>query len=139
MKIACSFSYMNPTTERVLETVRKAGVKERSIRSTLARICGISPQAVRDWQEGRTQNIKHEHLVAISRHYRVSIDWLLTGKDPYDAQLRDDVQEAFSIVEMKNALSELSVDGLIEALTPWIESLPIEDRAKLARAALGRE
>jgi len=49
------------------------------MRKTLADVCGISPQAVRDWESGSTQNIRHEHLVAIARHFGVSTDYLLTG------------------------------------------------------------
>jgi len=73
---------MSPTARRVFQVVAAAGVPPRSVRSTLARICGISPQAIRDWQDGSTKNIRHEHLVAISKHFAVSIHWLLTGEAP---------------------------------------------------------
>lgn len=50
------------------------------MRSTLGRICGISPQAVRDWELGTTKNIREEHLAAISKYFGVSLDYLLTGR-----------------------------------------------------------
>jgi len=54
------------------------------MRRTLAGICGISTQAVRDWEDGSTKNIKHEHLASIARHFRVSIDYLITGSRAAD-------------------------------------------------------
>lgn len=77
---------MTTVVERIQQIVREAGVPDRNARGTLAKICGISHQAVRDWFEGKTKNIKHEHLVAISDHYGVSLDWLLTGKGRRDPE-----------------------------------------------------
>lgn len=72
------------TADRILLVVRAKGVPERKVRSTLATICGISVQAVRDWLEGKTKNMKHEHLIAIAAHYRVRLEWLLTGAGAMD-------------------------------------------------------
>lgn len=66
--------------ERIVEVVRDAGVPEHKIRSTLAQVCGISPQAIKDWVEGKTKNIKHAHLVAICKKWGISLDWLISGK-----------------------------------------------------------
>lgn len=80
---------MTPTARRVFEVVAAAGIPQRSVRSTLARICGVSPQAIRDWQDGSTKNIKHEHLAAISKHFAVSIHWLITGEETPGVDLAD--------------------------------------------------
>lgn len=72
------------TAERIHLLVRRSGVSDRKIRSTLAKLCGISVQAVRDWFDGKTKNIGHEHLIAISEEYGVTLDWLLTGEPPID-------------------------------------------------------
>lgn len=71
---------MSPTARRIFEVARDAGIKPRSIRSTLAKVCGVSVQAVRSWEEGHTKDIRHEHVVALSRYFRVSVHWLLTGE-----------------------------------------------------------
>lgn len=71
---------MASVTDRIFEVVTDEGVAKRSRRSTLARICGISPQAVRDWEEGATKNVRHEHIAAIAKEYGISIDWLITGQ-----------------------------------------------------------
>ncbi len=72
---------METTAERIFHLVRESGVPDKNARSTLAKVCGISPQAVRDWDQGKTKNINHEYLKKIAKRYNVTIDWLLTGKD----------------------------------------------------------
>jgi transcriptional regulator with XRE-family HTH domain len=71
---------METTAERIYSAARAAGVQPRAMRRTLAEICGITPQAVRDWEEGKTKNIKHEHLTALAHHFNVSVHWLVTGE-----------------------------------------------------------
>ncbi|HCF6640420.1 TPA: helix-turn-helix domain-containing protein [Pseudomonas aeruginosa] len=56
------------------------GVKARSLKPTLARVCGISYQAVSQWFDGSTSNIKNEHLMALAEEYDTTVDWLLSGK-----------------------------------------------------------
>jgi len=72
-------------TDRIVATVKASGVPDRKVRSTLAKLCGISPQAVKEWLDGKTKNIKHEHLIKIAGEYDVTIEWLLTGKKPRSA------------------------------------------------------
>lgn len=96
------------TADRILYVVKHSGVQDRQIRSTLAKLRGISPQAVRDWFEGKTTNIRHEHLKAIAKEYSVTIDWLLTGEGDYD-QIRRDSQEE-EILAIWRALPQSSRD-----------------------------
>lgn len=76
---------MDTTADRIFELVRDTGVPERNIRGVLAKVCGVSPQATRNWQEGDTKNIGHEHLIAIAKKYKVTVDFLLTGKEEAEA------------------------------------------------------
>lgn len=66
-------------TDRMAALLTARGVKPRSIKPELAKACGISYEAVRQWFAGETGNIKNEHLIAISRRYKTTVDWLLTG------------------------------------------------------------
>lgn len=72
-------------TERMAVLLTTRGVKPRSIKPTLAKSCGISYEAVRQWFAGETNSIKNEHLVAIAKTYKTSVDWLLTGTGEMDA------------------------------------------------------
>lgn len=66
-------------TDRMTALLTARGVKPRSIKPELAKACGISYEAVRQWFAGETSSIKNEHLIAICRRYKTSVDWLLTG------------------------------------------------------------
>ena len=72
-------------TERMAALLTARGVKPRSIKPTLAKACGISYEAVRQWFAGETNSIKNEHLIAIANHYKTTVDWLLTGSGEMDA------------------------------------------------------
>jgi len=67
-------------TDRINQLLLENGVKARSIKPTLARVCGISYSAVSQWYSGTTGSIKHENLQAIAKAYKSSVDWLLTGE-----------------------------------------------------------
>jgi transcriptional regulator with XRE-family HTH domain len=74
---------MTETTviERIQRLLRARGVAPRSIKPTLARVCGVSYQAVSQWFSGNTANIRTEHLIAIADHFDETLDWLLLGGD----------------------------------------------------------
>lgn len=65
--------------ERIQHLLAERGVKPRSIKPTLAKVCGISYEAVRQWFAGDTANIRNENLMAIAEKYEVTVDWLLSG------------------------------------------------------------
>jgi transcriptional regulator with XRE-family HTH domain len=97
--------------DRVFQVVRDAGVPDRVRRSTLAKLCGVSVQAVRDWEEGKTKNIRHEHLVKIAKRYGVSLEYLITGS------------------------GEAEVLG-VDDFAAGVESLPAEDRQAMIETLL---
>lgn len=71
---------MTDVIDRISQLMNLRGVKARSIKPTLARVCGISYQAVSQWFDGSTSNIKNEHLMALAEEYGTTVDWLLSGK-----------------------------------------------------------
>ncbi|HFF0365665.1 TPA: XRE family transcriptional regulator [Pseudomonas aeruginosa] len=71
---------MTDVIERISHLMNLRGVKARSLKPTLARVCGISYQAVSQWFDGSTSNIKNEHLMALAEEYDTTVDWLLSGK-----------------------------------------------------------
>lgn len=71
--------------ERMASLLAARGIKPRSIKPTLAKTCGISYEAVRQWFAGETGSIKNEHLVAIAKMHKTTVDWLLTGAGDMNA------------------------------------------------------
>lgn len=68
------------TYARIKKLALASGVPPRKVRSTLAAICGISPQAVADWETGKTKKISPDHLLAIGERYQVTVEYLISGK-----------------------------------------------------------
>ena len=71
---------MTDVIDRISHLMSLRGVKPRSVKPTLARVCDISYQAVSQWFDGSTSNIKNEHLLALAEEYDTTVDWLLSGK-----------------------------------------------------------
>lgn len=145
--------------DRILIVVRAAEVPERKIRSTLAKACGVSPQAVKEWVEGKTKNIAHANLIAISKKWGVSLDWLISGKGarhvnksslgqamlgkvgPTGHSIIPDVQKDVVLGlgsepnpkdEARALLSSLPDHEKMALIEDLTELLPIEDAAKAA-------
>lgn len=103
-------------TDRINQLLLENGVKTRSIKPTLARVCGISYSAVSQWYSGTTGSIKHENLQAIAKAYKSSVDWLLTGEDPKHSE------------GQPGAAWESSGDGLPNVIYhPMAASVPLID------------
>ena len=67
------------TAERIKKLLKDAGVPERKVRRTLADLCGISYQAVKEWFDGSTRRISPEYLVLIADEYGSSVEYLISG------------------------------------------------------------
>lgn len=67
--------------DRIFGLLKASGIAERNVRPTLAKLCGISHQAVYQWFS-TTKTMRPEHLLAIAREYHTTIEWLLTGHNP---------------------------------------------------------
>ncbi len=74
---ASGFSVLNVTlAERVKKAREAAGLSK----SELARLCGVSPSAVTQWESGETKTLEGENLVRAADALRVDALWLATGK-----------------------------------------------------------
>lgn len=78
LKQDCIVATMN-TAERILKLLKDAGVPERKIRRTLADLCGISYQAVKEWFDGSTRRISPEYLALIADAYGTTLEYLVSG------------------------------------------------------------
>lgn len=67
--------------DRINQVMDNAGVPERSRKKELSRISGVSYESVRKWFNGTTASIETDHLTKVAKHYRVSLDWLASGKE----------------------------------------------------------
>lgn len=99
--------------DRIQHLLTERGVKPRSIKPTLAKVCGISYEAVRQWFAGDTSNIRNENLMAIAEEYGVSVDWLLGGTKQ---QLLEIDQGATRAVAMQSGTSESAAPSYQVAL-----------------------
>jgi len=66
-------------TDRIQLLLVNRGIRPRDVKPNLARVCGISKQAVWQWFSGDTENIRSEYIVAIAKEWGTTTDWLLTG------------------------------------------------------------
>lgn len=73
---------MKTVTERIFALARHEVGDPRKVKSELARICGISYNAVVGWEKNPQTNVHHENLLSISRAWGASLDWLMTGRGP---------------------------------------------------------
>lgn len=78
------------TIDKITQVLDRAGVPVRSRRTELARVCGISYEAVRKWFSGDTTDIEAENLLRIASHYGVAVDDLLGGGPAVIAQNKSD-------------------------------------------------
>lgn len=85
------------TIDRIQKLLESRGVERRRFRRELAAVCGISHQAVSQWVSGETGNIKNEHLAKIAKHYKCSIDWLITGRGAMDIEHKEKGSNVISI------------------------------------------
>jgi len=65
---------------RMESVVLKAGVDKKNVKSTLAQVCGITPQSVHGWFSGSTKNPSAECIASVALHYGSDAVWLITGK-----------------------------------------------------------
>lgn len=59
-------------------------IPERKRRRMLSKVTGATYETVRQWFEKDLDNITKDYLVAISRSYSCSLDWLISGEGDMD-------------------------------------------------------
>ncbi|WP_295802169.1 helix-turn-helix transcriptional regulator [uncultured Microbulbifer sp.] len=77
---------MTSINDRMKQAREKAGLTQ----SELARSCGVSVQAVSQWESGSTKNPAASNVLATAKATGLSIEWLITGRQPVTARSIDD-------------------------------------------------
>lgn len=79
LKTSCKLKNMR-TIDRITELLLSNGVPKHKVASTLARLCGITTQAVYAWDRGETEKISPEYISKIALRYGSSSDYLISGR-----------------------------------------------------------
>lgn len=80
---------MSTLSERVTKAIRESGHSA----SSAARVIGCSPEAVIQWMNGPTKNLKGEFLFALADLTGFEARWIATGKPPERAADKDQRKE----------------------------------------------
>ncbi|GAQ24171.1 helix-turn-helix domain-containing protein [Tepidanaerobacter syntrophicus] len=62
------------------ERIKHLREESRITQAELAKEIGVSPGNVGDWERGRAKP-RFDALLALSRFFQISVDWLMTGED----------------------------------------------------------
>lgn len=68
------------TIDRINELLLSSGVPKHKLASTLAKLCGITTQAVYAWDSGETERISPEYISKIALRYGSTSDYLISGR-----------------------------------------------------------
>lgn len=97
---------------RLRQVMLDSGVKERQVKRTMADICGITPQSVHQWFDGRTKSPSAEHLAKISAAYGVNLMWVVTGKGEPRSTTPHDEEEALALTILQQLPDSLKTIAL---------------------------
>jgi transcriptional regulator with XRE-family HTH domain len=76
---------MSTLSERVTRAIKESGHSA----SSAARIIGCSPEAVIQWMNGPTKNLKGDFLFSLADLTGFEARWLATGKPPERSEGKD--------------------------------------------------
>lgn len=65
--------------ERLEQVMLEAGVRQNQIRKEMAKIAGITVQAIAQWFDGRTKDPNIKHVASICAFYNADMMWVATG------------------------------------------------------------
>lgn len=106
---------MNTLAQRVKEATEAAKQNGHSV-AAIARECGISPQAVYQWLDGRTKSIDGANLVELATLSGYHPLWIAKGHgDKCDSRA---IQQAIKI--MRKMSPERQADA-VKIITPFVE------------------
>lgn len=74
--------------------MKQAREKAGLTQSELARSCGVSVQAVSQWESGSTKNPAASNVLATAKATGLNIEWLITGRQPVTARLNGSEQSS---------------------------------------------
>jgi len=112
---------MNEHAERVRQLLVARGVKDRSMKPELARVCDISYQSVQGWFDGSTKSITAKNLAKIAKHWNADLAWLTTGRGEMDA------------------LSGAFEEGPTYRIRTGVQGVPVVGRAELGSEGFWNE
>ncbi|MEX6662464.1 XRE family transcriptional regulator [Pseudomonas sp. W2-17] len=130
-------------TDRILKVMSEAGCPPRQIKPSLAIICGVSYQAVNQWFSGEVANIRIEHLIEISKHLNVSLDWLVTGESAEPRKL-DPIEllgDEYVLIHQYSVTDYLSrgpsgphlaLEGGLAFKKSWLEAMQVDPSGVLS-------
>ena len=65
---------------RLQAALMRRGIPERKVRTAIAQVCGITPQSVFHWFNGRTRMPRADHLARLAQHFDIDLMWLILGE-----------------------------------------------------------
>lgn len=105
-------STMSSLAERVTEAIRESGVDVANV----AKVCGISVQAVYKWMNGASKTIAGEPLVELARLTNYEARWIVSGK----GEKRKD-PKAVAVYQAMQTMPEYKKDVLVQTSTALAE------------------
>lgn len=103
------------------------------IESIAARM-GISKQAIYQWIDGRTKNIRNEHLFPFADITGFSPRWIATGDGPQRPPRYDD-HRVRHILKVMEALPDYAIDGAVKEVDTIAELINQAQSAAAKKAS----
>ena len=100
---------MSHLGDRIREVRTARGV----LQADVAKAAGVSASAVSQWERGNSKSLRPEHLLAVARHFDVSMSWLITGKPPQRLVSAETESEALLLQRFR----KLTESGQLAALS----------------------
>lgn len=82
---SCNLTCNHRCVSKFSETLKKLREARGLTYTDIARVVGISRQAVSKWESGDSKNIRLDHLEAVCKFYGITIEQLLSGAIAQDA------------------------------------------------------
>lgn len=102
---------------RLAFITKEAGVSTRKIRSTMAKICDVSPQAIHRWFDGNTNNPSAENIAVLARYYEADLMWLITG----DHIIEGDKIQPHCKHTLNSKINAMLPDGVVAPAIKYIK------------------
>lgn len=67
--------------ETIAERIHALRLERGMTQTDLAKAVGVSSVAIRNWEIGKSVNIRYENMVALAKALKTSTDWLQTGME----------------------------------------------------------
>lgn len=78
---------MEPVIARILELIDKSNLTDKQI---LKELDISNSSIISDWRTGRSKSPTIQNIIKLSNFFKVSTDYILTGKEKFDAISEDE-------------------------------------------------